>query len=128
MKMHQTGEIAGGGSFMSHFFCLCCDVTNKEKGCPAAYRCSYCLRNDEDDEWGEITRSMVCYHQRYSIFINICTVLLYGYIYIYIYCLLCVYIYIIYYMFIYTLLNICAYIHFDYMLLYTLFCQTSSSG
>ena len=82
-KMHQTGEIAGGGSYMSHFFCLCCDITNKEKGCPAAYRCSNCLRNDADNELGEITRSMVCFHQRYSIF----------YLYLYIIIIrLCIYI------------------------------------
>ena len=44
MKAHNAIQERGGGSFMTHWFCMCCDVTNHTKGKEAAFRCLDCIR------------------------------------------------------------------------------------
>jgi hypothetical protein len=44
MKAHQTIQERGGGSYMTKWFCLCCDKTNHTKGLASAFRCQNCTR------------------------------------------------------------------------------------
>jgi hypothetical protein len=44
MKAHNAIQERGGGSYMTHWFCMCCDVTNHTKGKVSAFRCSNCSR------------------------------------------------------------------------------------
>lgn len=44
MKAHQGALERGGGSYMTHQFCLCCDVTNHTKGKQSAFTCDFCKR------------------------------------------------------------------------------------
>lgn len=44
MKAQQQILERGGGSYSTHWFCLCCDVTNHTKGQQSPFRCEFCKR------------------------------------------------------------------------------------